>query len=59
VELTLTDRDTMRFRMLIGRTAMAGRALVDPCRSYVTGRLDDTTAPYADLLDVRSEDAGH
>ena len=38
VELTLTRRDAMGFRMLLGRQAMRGRFLVDPGRSFVGGR---------------------
>jgi hypothetical protein len=38
VELTLTNRDTMLFRMLLGRTAMRKRFVVNPARSYMLGR---------------------
>ncbi|MCL7487882.1 MAG: ATP-dependent zinc protease [Desulfobulbaceae bacterium] len=37
VEVTLTDRETMQFRMLLGRTAMVGRFTVDPEASYLMG----------------------
>jgi len=39
VEMTLTSRDTMLFRMLIGRTTMkAGGFVVNPSLSYLTGQ---------------------
>lgn len=36
-EITLTDRESMRFRMLLGREAMENRILVDPSKSYLMG----------------------
>ncbi len=37
-EVTLTERDNMLFRMLLGRTAMNGRFLVNPQKSYLIGK---------------------
>ncbi len=38
IELTLTNRDTMLFRMLLGRTAMADKIIVNPGVSFLLGK---------------------
>jgi hypothetical protein len=38
IELTLTNRDSMLFRMLLGRTAMENRVVVNPAASFLMGR---------------------
>lgn len=38
VEINLTTRDEMGFRMLLGRQAVRGRFVVDPGRSYLASR---------------------
>jgi len=38
IELTLTRRDEMGYRMLLGRQAVRKRFVVDPGHSYLFGR---------------------
>ena len=41
VELTLTNRDSMLFRMLLGRTGMGKGFLIRPDASYLLGKPQD------------------
>lgn len=45
IEVSLADRQEMGFEMLVGRTAIRRRFLVDPGRSYLTGRPDRHRLP--------------
>lgn len=45
VEVTLTRRDQMGFRMLLGRTALRGRFLVDPGSSFLLGQPPGHSTP--------------
>lgn len=57
VEVTLTNRDNMLFRMLLGRTAMtAGDIVVNPALSFLSGQssLEQDEQPHKEILDGES-----
>ncbi|MGH1430727.1 MAG: 30S ribosomal protein S6--L-glutamate ligase [Neptuniibacter sp.] len=51
IELTLTNRDAMGYRMLLGREAMSGKLIVDPEASFSFG--DITNEELQDLYRVK------
>ena len=51
-EITLTRRDQMGFRMLVGREALRKRFVVDPGVSYLGGRPDKTVRRRNRLADA-------
>jgi hypothetical protein len=44
-EMTLTNRDNMRYRMLLGRNALRRRFLVDPAKSFLLGKEPAIASP--------------
>lgn len=54
IELTLTNRDSMGYRMLLGREAILGRAIIDPEASFVLGSKgkEEIARTYAHLTDT-------
>lgn len=45
IEMGLTNRDSMGFRLLLGRQALAARCIVDPGRSLLTGLREPPDSP--------------
>ena len=39
IEITLTERENMLFRMLLGRSALRKRYIINPARSFVSTRV--------------------
>lgn len=54
IELSITDRKKMGFRMLLGRRAMAGRLLVDPAASFLLGGDLRNPCPGVDPVQERT-----
>ncbi|MFB9354307.1 30S ribosomal protein S6--L-glutamate ligase [Sneathiella chinensis] len=52
VEMSLANREDMQYRMLIGRSTMSGRMIIDPDRSMLCGELSPN---IYDQVNVRSE----
>ena len=44
IQITLSNRDSMGYRMILGREAMQGRMLIDPEKSFIQGMLSEIEA---------------
>ena len=42
IDISLTNREQMRFRLLIGRTAISNHLIIDPQLSFTLGRISGT-----------------
>lgn len=40
IEITLSDRDPLKFRMLLGRAALADRVIIDPHKKLIQGKIE-------------------
>ncbi|WP_169568266.1 30S ribosomal protein S6--L-glutamate ligase [Sneathiella limimaris] len=54
VELSLTNREDMQYRMLVGRSTMSGRIVVDPDQSMLCGEL--SPALYDEIIKEHTGD---
>ncbi|MDF1759465.1 MAG: RimK/LysX family protein [Coxiellaceae bacterium] len=46
IELTLSTRDQLKFRLLLGREALNKRVLIDPSRTYLLGKINNAMDLY-------------
>lgn len=56
IELTLSNRDPLQFRMLLGREALSHRVEINPARAQLQGKRSSATLTtmYADLIPALS-----
>lgn len=58
IQLTLTNRDALGYRMLLGREAMQGRMLIDPEKSFTQGMHSDIEARHFYRSDLSNSGSG-